>query len=130
MATKIRLSKSLCAVVGEVLPGSHPTLEALFRSSGATGEPPALPHHSKWKEWLFRSAQDPNLDSLVLLGNVLEEFMDTPPPQGTAEYNQWNLNRQRVERALEADGLRYYRHGRILPQGDSGSPSAPDQILS
>ena len=26
----VRLSRGLCAVVGSVLPGSHPTLDALF----------------------------------------------------------------------------------------------------
>lgn len=59
----LRLSKALCAAVGNALLalGSHATLNALFRSAGAPGEPPSLPHHSKWKEWLFRAGQDPRL---------------------------------------------------------------------
>lgn len=114
----MRLSRALCAVVGEALAASHSTLDALFIASGAPGEPPALAHHSKWKEWLFRAGQDPSVDSLAVLGNVLEEFMDLTPTQGTLEYDKWKEKRERVERVLEENGLRYYRFGRVLPQGD------------
>lgn len=120
----MRLSRALCAVVGEVLLGSHATLDALFINSGAPGEPPALAHHSKWKEWLFRAGQDPTVDSLAVLGNVLEEFMDLAPTEGTPEHDAWKEKRERVERALDENGLRYYRFGRVLPQGDSQTPEA------
>ncbi|EPF6691880.1 hypothetical protein ODJ70_24665 [Pseudomonas aeruginosa] len=115
----MRLSKSLCSVVGDVLSstGSHPSLEALFLSAGAPGEPPALAHHSKWKEWLFRAGQDSNTDSLAVLGAVLEEFMDLAPTPNTEAYDTWQERRQRVVSVLEENGLRYYRFGRILPQG-------------
>jgi hypothetical protein len=115
----VRLSRALCAVVSEVLSGSHATLDALFTSSGAPGEPPALAHGSKWKEWLFRVGQDPTVDSLAVLGSVLEEFMDLAPKEGAPEYDNWREKRERVERALEENGLRYYRFGRVLPQNDA-----------
>jgi hypothetical protein len=111
--------------VGEVLRGSHPTLDALFKSSGAPGEPPGLPHHSKWKEWLFRAGQDPKVDSLAVLGNILEEFMDLPPESGTPEYDTWEGSRARVVKVLEENGLRYFRFGRVLPQGQLPEQSAP-----
>lgn len=116
----MRISKSLCAVVGDVLAstGSHPTLDALFISAGAPGEPPPLAHHSKWKEWLFRAGLDPSTDSLAVLGTVLEEFMDLAPKQDTEEFDPWKERRERIESALEDNGLRYYRFGRVLPQGD------------
>lgn len=117
----MRLSRSLCAVVGEALRGSHDTLNALFIAAGAPGEPPALSHGSKWKEWLFRAGQDPNVDSLAVLGNVLEEFMDLPPNGDMEAYEDWKERRARVERALEENGLRYYRFGRVLPQGVEAS---------
>jgi hypothetical protein len=86
----MRLSKALCAVVGEIIAGtgSHASLDTLFVTAGAPGEPPPLAHHSKWKEWLFRAGQDPNIDSLVVLGNVIEEFMDLPPEADTPEYSE------------------------------------------
>ena len=113
----MRLSRSLCAVVGESIPGSHPSLEALFIAAGAPGEPPLLSHSSKWKEWLFRAGQDPGVDSLTVLGNILEEFMDLAPKTGTPEHSEWRERRTRIEGALEENGLRYYRFGRVLPQG-------------
>jgi hypothetical protein len=101
------------------LTGSHTTLDQLFISAGAPGEPPPLAHSSKWKEWLFRTGQDPAVDSLKILGNVIEEFMDLPPEKDTPEFIEWKRKRARVEAALEENGLRYYRFGRVLPQGES-----------
>lgn len=117
----MRLSKSLCVVVGDVLTstGSHASLDALFQSAGAPGEPPPFPHHSKWKEWLFRAGQDPSVDSLAVLGTVLEEFMDLPPKEGTPEFDGWKEQRDRIEAALEENGFRYFRFGRVLPQGEA-----------
>ena len=113
----MRLSKSLCAVVGDVIAstGSHQTLDRLFFAAGAPGEPPAVAHHSKWKEWLFSAGRDPNVDSLNVLGNILEEFMDLPP-RDQALLSDWQAKRSRIEVALEENGLRYYRFGRVLPQ--------------
>ncbi len=113
----MRLSKSLCAVVGDVLAGtgSHATLDELFISSGAPGEPPGLSHGAKWKTWLFRCGQDANVDSLSVLGNLLEEFMDLPPDD-PERLEDWRTRRARVESVLEQNGLRYFRFGRILPQ--------------
>ncbi|MEX0715211.1 MAG: hypothetical protein WD066_01420 [Planctomycetaceae bacterium] len=126
----MRLSRALCAVVGEVLCGSHASLDALFISAGAPGEPPPSAHHSKWKEWLFRAGQDPNTDSLVVLGNVLEEFMDLAPEEGSEEHGRWKANRARVEAALEDNGLRYFRFGRVLPQGEAPADPAQSQAKS
>lgn len=121
-----RLSRRLCAEVGTFLQGSHPTLDELFKSSGAPGDPPALAHHSKWKEWLFRAGQDKNGDSLSVLGNVLEEFMDVAPVDD-GERREWEARRQRVVDALEADGLRYFQGGRVLPSGKQPEePAAND----
>lgn len=136
----MRLSKVLCTAVGDSLSGSHASLDHLFISAGAPGEPPPLAHHAKWKEWLFRAGQDPNVDSLNILGNILEEFMDIPPDKDTPEFMEWSKNRSRIEAALEDNGLRYYRFGRVLPQGDhsghksthqapgTNTPSKPKQV--
>jgi hypothetical protein len=112
--TNIRLSRGLCAAVGNSLRGSHLSLDALFQSSGVPGEPPNLSHASKWKEWLFRAGTDPDVDSLSVLGNVIEELMDIAP-QDLGGYDDWKARRDNVAAALEEDGLRYYRGGRVLP---------------
>lgn len=114
--SNIRLSRGLCKVIGDVLVGSHPTLDALFQSAGAPGDPPDLAHHSKWKEWLFRAGQDESVDSLAVLGNVLEEFMDAAPIDADTR-KQWDHSRQTVVDKLEENGFRYFQGGRVLPNG-------------
>ena len=128
---------AVCAAVAEVLSGSHPDLEALFEAAGAPGPPPPnLAHSSKWKTWLFRAGNDPNADSLAIVGNLIEEFMDLPPLPSNdmvskqffgishdpvAEYNE---RRDRLNRVLEEHGFRYFRGGRVLPNGEVPLTSA------
>jgi hypothetical protein len=122
---------AVCAVVAEVLSGSHPTLDALFEAAGAPGPPPALPHHSKWKTWLFRAGNDPQVDSLALLGNLIEEFMDLPPAPASYTIDavgntidavaDYRRKRDRLNSILEEHGFRYFRDGRVLPNGQEPS---------
>ncbi|MBT7304615.1 MAG: transposase [Victivallales bacterium] len=128
----MRLSRSLCLVVGQVLSttGSHAALDALFESAGAPGFPPELSHGSKWKEWLFRAGGDPDTDGLAVLGNVLEEFMDAPPGPATPEFAEWKQQRDRIERTLEDNALRYFRFGRVLPQGQVPAVPGPQLVQS
>jgi len=116
--TNVRLPRAVCAAAAAVLRGSHTNLDALFVSSGAPGESPKLSHETKWKEWLFRAGSDPAVDSLAVLGNVLEEFMDIEPQNDVAyPVSQWKNDRARVVKVLEDNGFRYYRGGRVLPSG-------------
>ncbi len=93
--SNIRLPRAVCAVVNETLQGSHDALNALFISSGAHAVP-NLAHTSKWKEWLYAAGSDPEVDSLSLLGGVLEEFMDVAPAGETRQLTDWQNKRQRV----------------------------------
>lgn len=113
----VKIPKAICSVVGEVLSkrNSHDTLNRLFKSSGAPGDPPDLAHHSKWKNWLFEAGSDPNIDSFKVLGNVLEEFMDVAPNAFSEGYADWESDRRRVASVLEEYGFRYFQGGRILP---------------
>ncbi len=114
----VRLSRSLCAAVNDlvVANGTHPKLDALFQAAGAPGPPPQLAHHSKWKEWLFSVNAEPELDSLAVLGNVIEERMDAAPSDPEAKLH-WEQLRQRVVEELEVLGLQYFRGGRVVPTG-------------
>ena len=117
---------AVCAAVADILSGSHTTLDEIFLAAGAPGPPPDLPHHSKWKTWLFRAGNDSSVDSLSLLGNLIEEFMDLPPlPSDESISNllgidfdpltEYNMKRERLVNVLEEHGYRYYRGGRVLP---------------
>lgn len=119
----------MCAVVNDVLMkrGSHTTLEALFVNSGAPLPAPALSHASKWKEWLFLCGTNPECDTLVVLGNVIEEFMDTEPASPD-DAIIWKDERARLVRALEENGFRYYRGGRVLPSGAPPEVAYPSTV--
>ena len=120
------MPRAVCAVVGDVLRvrGSHDNLNALFKNSGAPGEPPQLSHPTKWKEWLFLCGTNPECDTLAVLGNVLEEFMDIEPTNPDLAMT-WPEDRERVVRVLEENGFRYYRGGRVLPLGAPPEPAYP-----
>jgi hypothetical protein len=90
--SNIRLPKVLCVAVAGALRGSHASLDRLFLTAGASGPPPDLPHHSKWKEWLFSAGNEPNVDTLSLLGNLLEEFMDVPPNEDSPGFLEWTVS--------------------------------------
>jgi hypothetical protein len=128
--TNIRLPKTVCVVVAQVLRGSHATLDSLFLTAGAPGPPPDLPHTAKWKDWLFRAGMDPNVDSLSVLGNVLEEFMDIGPREDSQDFAEWKTNRDRVVQVLEENRFRYYRGGRVLPTGQAPEEVQPLPLIS
>jgi hypothetical protein len=124
--TNIRLPRSVCAVVNEVLHGSHDALNMLFINSGAPLPAPNLAHTSKWKEWLYAAGSNSDVDSLSLLGGVLEEFMDVAPVGESRHLTDWKEKRERVVRVLEENGFRYYRGGRVLPTGEMPQVSTSD----
>lgn len=127
-----RIPVAVCAAVAEVLEGSHPILDELFLAAGAPGPPPELAHHSKWKIWLQRAGNDPDVDSLSVLGNLIEEFMDLPPvslepselfgmhiPDPLETYKK---KKERLVQVMEEHGFRYFRGGRVLPIGVTPEP--------
>jgi len=115
----VRLPAAVCAVVGEIISttGTHPTLNLLFQRAGAPGQPPELSHRQKWKHWLQMAGDDPKVDALKVLALVIEEFMDVAPSTESPEFQTWQANRQKIVNVLEEYGLRYYRGGRVLPNG-------------
>jgi hypothetical protein len=64
---------------------------------------------------------------LTVLGNVLEEFMDTEPSDPD-EAISWKEQRERVVRVLEENGFRYYRAGRVLPSGQPPEVAYPSAV--
>jgi hypothetical protein len=136
--SNIRIPRAVCAAVADVLDGSHASLDALFLSAGCPEPIPDLTHGAKWKTWIFQAGQDENVDSLAVLGNLLEEFMDLPPDPGehgttyrTETYDgkyestidYYERRKRRLVTILEECGFRYYRGGIVLPIGEV--PLAP-----
>ena len=67
---------------------------------------------------IFTAGQARDVDESRVLGALLEEFMDLPPKPDTPEFDLWTEKRGEIEVALSDNGLRYYRFGRVLPQGE------------
>ena len=126
-----RLPLAVCSAAVAILNGSHRTLETLFEDAGVPGPPPDLSHDSKWKTWLHRASTDPNVDSLAVLGRLIEEFMDLPPLPSRPTLAFENIfgtyhdpvtvykeKRARLNAVLEEQGLRYFAGGRVIPTGE------------
>ena len=139
-----RLPVAVCSAVADVLNGSHDTLNALFETAGAPGSPPDLAHHSKWKTWLQRVGNDPEIDSLSVLGNLIEEFMDLPPLPSdktpddflglnTDPLEEYNKQKNRLVNILEEFGFRYFlvveELSRLVNLNQLGQPQYP-RIIS
>jgi hypothetical protein len=135
--SNVRIPVAVCAAVAELLNGSHDSLNALFIAAGAPGPPPELAHQTKWKTWLLQLGNNPDVDSLKVLGNIIEEFMDIPPIASSGAFadvfgfkipdplDEYNKRRKRLVKILEEHGFRYFRGGRVI---QIGQPVAVDLI--
>ena len=112
MVKNTKLSIKLCSIINSVVSGSHDILDTLFINAGASGAPPALAHHSKWKTWLKQTSNDPEADAHAVFGKIIEEFMEIEPDYDLEPYSE---TKQKVIEALEDDGLRYVKGGIIEP---------------
>lgn len=112
MKKNTTLSIKICSIVNDIVTGSHDSLDTLFESAGAPGPPPPLAHHSKWKMWLKQVSEDPEIDAHSVLGKIIEEFMEVEPAYDDSDYYQ---NKKRMVDALDEDGLRYEKGGKIIP---------------
>jgi hypothetical protein len=139
----VRLPLEVCAAVNDVLNGSHKSLNLLFEMAGAPMPPPDAPHGSKWKVWLSKAGTDPDVDSLAVLGTVIEEFMDrSPGPESFGDEN-YETRRMHLTTVLEKHGFQYFPGGRVLLSGqvplqasasssvsaDGCKPSTVDELL-
>jgi hypothetical protein len=89
----------------------HRTLETLFYEAGASGEVPEGNCTTKVTNWLVREGKADVAGALLILGKILEEFMDGEAPRNSTD---WVAEKAKVERVLARYGLRYERGGRIF----------------
>jgi hypothetical protein len=154
--SNVHLPVAVCAAVAELFNGSHEALNTLFEAAGAPGPPPDLTHQSKWKTWVQIIGRDPKVDSLDVLGNLIEEFMDLPPPPSSDlagsllgfkmpdPVEAYNRKRKRLVNVLEEHGFRYFRGGVLIQIGqkepidiepingeqkEGSKPSSIDELL-
>jgi hypothetical protein len=72
-----------------------------------------LSHTTKWKEWLLRLNQHPDLDYYEILGAVIEETMEVSPIE-EEKLEGWRRRKASIEAALRRNGLAYLPGARVV----------------
>ena len=98
---------------------SHSRLNALFMESGAPGDVPDGNCEAKCAAWLKRCNDDPSVDALTILGQVIQKFMDQEP----SGYSTTDADGQkRIRDSLAKNQLSYQVNGYVTLAG--ASPAA------
>lgn len=96
---------------------SHSKIDALFMCSGAPGDKPLGNLETKCMEWLKRCNDDPAVDALAVLGNVIQQFMDSELPSYAPEKMQ--AGRQQIRESLAKNQLAYQVNGHVTLAGST-----------
>ncbi|KGW17831.1 abortive infection family protein [Burkholderia pseudomallei] len=114
-----KIPNSVIGAVSSVLADfyySHSTLNSLFMESGAPGDVPEGNCETKCSTWLRRCNDDPTVDALQVLGQIIQKFMDEQP-------NDWKPKlgpgQERIRASLTKNQLSYQTNGFIVLAGSS-----------
>lgn len=92
----------------------HSTLNSLFMESGAPGDAPDGNCEAKCSLWLKRCNEDPSVDGLVVLGQIIQKFMEQEP-------NEWHPEiadgQKRIRESLAKNQLTYQVNGFVRLAG-------------
>lgn len=120
MANKI--PNSIIGAVSSVIAAyyySHSKLNALFMECGAPGDAPEGNCEAKCGAWLKRCNDSPGVDSLAVLGRVIQQFMDQEPSDYRPEIE---AGQKRIRESLSRNQLSYQVNGHVTLAG--ASPAA------
>lgn len=120
------IPQAVIAVVAEhaATVETHATMDRLFLYAGCPGDPPEGSKHAKALAWLRATNADPAADPLVVLGRIVETYMDKPIEEGDWGFLATTEFRTRVTATLAAAGLQYRSGGMVI-----GSLAAPTKTL-
>jgi hypothetical protein len=116
--------KPVATIVGEVIGSyynSHSDLNDLFWESGARGEPPPGTCSKKVRNWLLALNEDPESDALIIMGKILQDFMEVDNTWKNQD-GQQTKGRERITGIMAQYGLTYQVGGRIIAAA-VGSPT-------
>jgi hypothetical protein len=92
----------------------HSKINSLLMESGAPGNPPDGNCEAKINLWLRRCNDDLSVDALLVLGQVIQPFMDTAPyVDGMAD------GQKRISESLAKNQLNYQVNGYVMIAGAS-----------
>ena len=111
------IPSSLIGAVSSVIAAhyfSHSTIESLLMESGAPGDPPEGNLEMKISNWLKRCNDQPTVDALSVLGQVIQQFMDCDPSDTKMADGQ-----KRISESLAKNQLSYQVNGYVMIAGAS-----------
>jgi hypothetical protein len=112
---KQRIPAAVIALLSQVIPDveSHASLNSLFMHAGAPGDPPEGSKPVKVQEWLRRVNTDDSVQPLLVLGLIIEAYMEADTTE-EGPIGQIRRDRiQKIESALTRQSLRYIRGGTV-----------------
>lgn len=120
MANKI--PNSVIGAVSSVIAAhyySHSTLNTLLMESGAPGDVPPGNCETKCASWLKQCNEDPRVDALSVLGQVVQKFMDEEPSDWRP--SDWRPSigdgQRRIRESLSKNQLTYQVNGYVTLAG-------------
>jgi hypothetical protein len=93
---------------------SHSTLNTLLMESGAPGDVPPGNCETKCASWLKQCNEDPSVDALSVLGQVVQKFMDQEPSDWRPEIGD---GQRRIRESLSKNQLTYQVNGYVTLAG-------------
>ena len=122
---KIEIPNSVIGSVSSVMAKhyySHSKLDALFMEAGAPGDIPEGNCEKKCSVWLKRCNEDSSINSLVVLGYVIQKYMDQDPASSCSSVNSAAdiaEGQTRINNALTKNQLSYRTNGYIVHAGSN-----------
>lgn len=112
-----KIPNSVIGAVASVIAAhyySHSTLNSLFMESGGPGDVPPGNCEAKCAAWLRRCNEDPAVDPLSVLGQVIQKFMDQEPSDWLPEIAD---GQRRIRESLAKNQLTYHTNGFVTLAG-------------
>ncbi|WP_063644923.1 abortive infection family protein [Aliivibrio fischeri] len=112
---------------------NHSKLNILFMEAGAPGEAPEGNCETKCAAWLKRCNDDPEIDALEVLGNVIQKYMEIEPTKSLFEERNIEtpvtIGQSRIMNALEKKQLTYQSNGYVVKLGSSVATKTLEDYL-
>lgn len=125
-----KIPNSVIGAVASVISAhyySHTALNSLFMESGAPGDIPPGNCETKCAAWLRRCNDDPSVDALAVLGQVIQKFMDQGPSEWRPEIAE---GQRRIRENLAKNQLSYQVNGFVTLAGASPATKALADFLN
>ncbi|NVN63938.1 ATP-dependent RNA helicase HrpA [Pseudomonas putida] len=112
---------------------THASLDSLFMYADAPGEPPEGSKAVKALEWLRRLNKESGIDRLLVLGRIIEKYMEEELGEPSLWITQEQIESKKrrisnIRKALERAGLNYSQGG-ILSKGEGLATKTLSELI-